>query len=96
MPKFLLAALLALFSAAAFAAVEANEASQAQLESLKGVGPGVSDRILEARKAGPFQDWADFLGRVKGVGEVTAARLSKAGLTVNGSAYSARPQAVEK
>ncbi len=90
------AALLALCAAAAFAAVEANDATQAQLESLKGVGPTVSDRILEARKAGRFQDWSDFLARVKGVGEVTAARLSKAGLTVNGAAYSPRPQAAEK
>jgi competence protein ComEA len=94
--KRLLATLLALFSAAAFAAVEANDATQAQLESLKGVGVTVGERILEARQAGRFQDWSDFLARVKGVGEVTAARLSKAGLTVNGAPYSPRPQAAEK
>ncbi len=86
--KSLLALLLALFALSAHAAVEANEATQAQLETVKGIGPGVSERILEARKASRFEDWNDFLARVKGVGEVTAARLSKGGLTVNGRPYS--------
>ena len=37
--KKILAALAALFAAAAFAAVDANKATQAELEAVKGIGP---------------------------------------------------------
>ena len=80
-------ALLALLSAAAFAAVDVNHASQAELESVKGIGPSMSTRMLEARKAAPFADWADLRSRVKGVGEASAAKFSADGLTVNGKPY---------
>ena len=39
------------------------------------------------RQRAPFKDWRDFIGRVGGVGEKTAARLSREGLTVNGAAF---------
>ncbi len=81
--------LLALCSAAQ-AAPDVNQASQAELESLPGIGPGASTRILEERQKGPFKDWADLMRRVKGLRETSAARLSLAGLTVNGQRYPAR------
>lgn len=74
-------------SSPAFAAVDVNKADQATLESVKGIGPGVSTRILDERKKAPFKDWGDLVDRVKGVGEGNAARFSKEGLTVNGSAF---------
>lgn len=67
-------------------AVDANRASQAELESVKGIGPALSERILQARREAPFVDWADFTARVKGT---NAARLAKAGLTVGGPASAA-------
>jgi len=68
MLKKILAGLLAFIAAAAFAAVDVNKASQAELEAIKGIGPAISGKILEARKASPFKDWQDLIDRVKGVG----------------------------
>lgn len=87
MLKTLFAALLALFATAALAAVDANKASQAELEAVKGIGPIVSTFIVGERKKGEFKDWTDFVTRVKGVGDRSAAKFSEGGLTVNGAAY---------
>ena len=87
--KFISAAILALASAAAFAATDVNKASQAELEAVKGIGPNMATRILDARKAGSFNNWADLQGRVKGVGDGNARKFSADGLTVNGQAYAA-------
>lgn len=85
--KFISTAILCLASAAAFAATDVNKASQAELEAVKGIGPGMATRILEARKTGTFNNWADLQGRVKGVGDGNARKFSADGLTVNGQAY---------
>lgn len=68
----------------AFAQVDVNKADAAALDSIKGIGPAKSSAILEERKKGEFKDWADFEQRVKGIGGKNAARLSEAGLQVNG------------
>ena len=70
----------------AFAQVDVNKADAAALDSVKGVGPSMSKAILEERSKGEFKDWADFQKRVKGVGDKKAAKLSEAGLQVNGQA----------
>lgn len=86
--KKLLTLLLALFAAAAFAAVDVNKATQADLESIKGIGPVISTKILDERKkGGPFKDWDDVIARVKGIGEGNAAKFSGDGLTVNGATF---------
>lgn len=86
----LLAGLLFLgLGAPAWAAPEVNQASLAELESLPGIGPGTSGRILEERQKDSFKDWADLIRRVKGLGSASAAKLSAAGLTVNGVSYTA-------
>ena len=87
MIKRLLAALFALIAATAFAAVDVNKATQAELESIKGVGPAISGKILDERKKSPFKDWADMVDRVKGVGDGNAAKFSTEGLTVNGQGF---------
>ena len=69
-------------AALAGASVDANVASQAELEAVRGVGPGLAEAILAERRKAPFRDWPDFVARVKGVGAASAARLSAAGLTV--------------
>jgi competence protein ComEA len=87
--RILAAILLAAFALSAHAAVDANQANQAELESVKGIGPGLSGKILEARKASAFKDWTDLVDRVGGIGPGNAARFSQAGLTVNKVAYHA-------
>jgi len=88
MLKKIAAALAAMvFAVASFAAVDVNKGSAADLDGLKGVGPAMSARIIEARKQGQFKDWADFMQRVKGVKDKKAAKLSGEGLTVNGESF---------
>ena len=91
MLKKILAAILALSAALAFAAVDANKATQAELESVKGIGPAIATKILDERKKGSFKDWKDMVDRVKGVGEGNAAKFSTEGLTVNGAAFAGAP-----
>ena len=82
------AALLALAcSAGAALALDVNTANEAELDSLRGLGPASTARILQARSAGPFADWADLMQRVKGIKPASARRLSQAGLTVNGQPF---------
>lgn len=85
--KKFVAALALLSAAVSFAAVDANKGSAADLDGLKGVGPSLSKRILDARKDGEFKDWPDLMSRVKGVKEKAAAKLSAEGLTVNGKSF---------
>ena len=87
MLKKLLALCLAFFAAVAFAAVDVNKATQAELDGIKGIGPSIAGKILDARKTGPFKDWGDLVERVKGIGEGNAAKFSAEGLTVNGAAF---------
>jgi competence protein ComEA len=94
----LIVACLAAFALNAFAAVEINRASRAELETVKGIGPGLSAKIMKEREAGEFKDWADMVKRVPGVGAASADKLSKAGLTVGGSGFDAKamPQEASK
>jgi competence protein ComEA len=92
--RHLIAIVFALFTLSAFAAgVDANSASRADLETVKGIGPGLSGKIIEARKAGNFKDWSDLVDRVGGIGPGNAAKFSQAGLTVGGAAYEAKAAA---
>jgi competence protein ComEA len=83
----LVAALTALLAAAACAAADVNRASQAELESVKGIGPALSTVIVGERRHGEFASWADLMRRVRGMSAASAERFSRAGLTVNGKAY---------
>jgi competence protein ComEA len=88
MLKKILAIMAMLFAAASWAAVDANKASDAELDAVRGVGPSLSKRIIEERKkGGDFKDWPDLMSRVKGVKEKAAAKLSAEGLTVNGQSF---------
>ena len=85
--KLMLAiAVLVASTGLAFAQVDVNKADAAALDGVKGVGPSMSKAIMDERSKGEFKDWADFQKRVKGVGEKKAAKLSEAGLQVNGKA----------
>lgn len=87
MLKKILAFAAMLYAVASFAAVDANRATAAELDGVKGVGPATSQLIVAERAKAPFKGWDDFIARVKGVGASRAARLSAEGLTVNGLAY---------
>jgi CrcB protein len=78
-----------MFAFAAFAAVDVNKGTEADLDGIRGVGPTMSKRILDARKEGEFKSWDDFMARVKGVKAKKAAKLSADGLTVNGEPFNA-------
>ncbi|MGH6625919.1 MAG: helix-hairpin-helix domain-containing protein [Burkholderiaceae bacterium] len=96
MLKKVLAFVAMLYAAASFAAVDVNKATAAELDGIKGIGPGISGKIVEERKKGSFKDWNDFISRVQGVGETNAAKYSAEGLTVNGAAFKAAAPAAKK
>jgi competence protein ComEA len=87
MLKKILAIVAMLYAAASFAAVDVNKATAAELDGIKGIGPGISSKIIDERKKGSFKDWNDFITRVQGVGEGNAARFSAEGMTVNGAGF---------
>ncbi|MFZ4650315.1 MAG: ComEA family DNA-binding protein [Rubrivivax sp.] len=93
MKRILVTLLLAACAAAAplaFAGsspVDVNKASQAELETVKGIGPAMSAKILAARKSGEFKGWDDLVDRVGGLGPGNARRMSDAGLRVAGDSY---------
>ena len=91
-----LAALSVLCAAAVFAEpVDVNRATLAQIEAVRGIGPSIAAALIDERGKAPFSDWADLIGRVKGMGAANAARMSAEGLTVNGSVFTP-PQARPK
>jgi competence protein ComEA len=80
-----------LFAGVALAATDVNRATLAELESVKGIGPGLASKIMKAREAGTFSGWPDLVERVAGVGPGNAMRFSQAGLTVGGAPYAQEP-----
>lgn len=79
----------------AFAAVEANQASPTELQTVRGIGPSLSTKIVQARKTAAFKNWTDMVERVQGVGPASAARLSQAGLTVAGATFTPAAKTAE-
>ncbi len=72
----LFAALMA-YAGIAFAAVNINSATQAQLETLDGVGPVKAQAIIDYRKKnGPFKSIED-VKKVDGVGDATFDKIKK-------------------
>lgn len=89
--KKLLALASTLSLTVCLAAPDFNQATEAELDSIKGIGPGTSRKILDERKKADFKDWHDFIARVPGIGPSKAKRFSNDGLTVNGLTYQAKP-----
>jgi competence protein ComEA len=88
MLKKILAVMVMMYAAVSFAAVDVNKATAAELDSIKGIGPAISAKILdEKKKGGNFKDWNDLVTRVSGVGEGNAAKFSAEGLTVGGASF---------
>lgn len=83
--KYLLSLLLTALATCHALALEINQATAPQLETIKGIGPVTSQAIMDARKDKPFSSWADLQARIKGVGTNTAKKWSDQGLTVQGA-----------
>ncbi len=83
------AALLCLCTSAF--ALDINQANEAELDSIKGMGSSLSTKVLTARTQGPFKDWADLMQRVSGIRQNKAQQFSAQGLTVNGQPFGAKP-----
>ena len=97
MIKRIVAGLLVAFAVVCLAAsVDANQATQAELESIQGIGPSIAAKILDERRKGAFKDWQDLIDRVNGVGQSNAAKFSAQGLTINGAAYRGAKPAAKK
>lgn len=68
------------------AAVDANTATREELQTIKGIGPAMSGRIIaERERGGPFRSPQDLDVRVKGIGEATLRRMRDSGLVVGRS-----------
>lgn len=87
MLKSILAVALAVVTTLSIAAVDVNKANVADLDSIKGIGPGTSSKVMKAREQADFKDWNDLIQRVGGIGPKKAVQLSNNGLTVNGQTY---------
>ncbi len=92
MKKLLLGLLLSfLFSITAWAAVDLNTATSAELQKVRGIGPAKAKAIVEHReKNGPFKS-VDELDNVKGFGKASVGKL-RGDLTVGGKAEAAKPE----
>jgi competence protein ComEA len=69
-------------------ALEINQATEAELDNLRGLGPAFTRRVMAARSQQPFKDWPDLMRRVSGMGPRVAQKLSEQGLTVQGQVLS--------
>ena len=69
-------------------ALEINQANEAELDSIKGMGPAMTRKVLNARAEKPFINWKDLMSRVTGMGKNKAQQFSDQGVLVNGLAFS--------
>ena len=64
-------------------AADVNLASHFQLETTRGIGQHMAERIIAERTAhGVFTSWEDFSTRVKGVGDKKLKIMQDDGLTL--------------
>ncbi len=76
-------AALVLSAPVAWASINPNQATPAELESIRGIGPSMSARIVaERQKNGPFKSPQDFARRVPGVGPKKLKAFQEAGLQI--------------
>lgn len=89
--KLLLCALV-IWSPLTWAKVDINQADVAALDSIRGIGPSMSRKILAERENGTFKSWNDLMTRIPGIKDKAASNLSTQGLTVNGNSFPVTPQ----
>ena len=79
------------FASSAAFALDINLANEAELDSVKGMGPALSAKVLKARAQRPFTNWTDLMKRVSGIRDNKAQQFSQQGLTVNGQVFVTSP-----
>jgi competence protein ComEA len=89
--KYLCLLSLLFLAHSTFAAIDVNKADSPALQTVKGIGQRLASDILREREKGRFNDWADLIARVKGIGKRNASKLSQQGLTVNKGSFSQEP-----
>ena len=87
----LLSSVVALMCCNTALALDINQANEAELDSVKGMGPALSAKVLNARSQRPFKDWQDLMQRVSGIRQNKAQQFSEQGLTVDGQAFAKKP-----
>ena len=87
----LLSSAIALMCCNTALALDINQANEAELDSVKGMGPALSAKVLKARAQGPFKDWHDLMQRVSGIRQNKAKQFSEQGLTVDGQTFAKKP-----
>ena len=93
-PKKTAVLVTGLFAGLTWSQVELNQATEIDLDGLKGFGPAMTRQVMSERAQLPFKDWADFRHRIKGLGPHKAAQLSAQGARVNGKPYEAKGAAL--
>ena len=88
LPKTTAVWVTSFFAGLTWAQTELNQATEIDLDGLKGLGPAMTRRVLNERQKGPFQDWQDAMSRIPGMGPKKAASLSGQGLRVQSKSYS--------
>ncbi len=78
-----------MFALPAFAAVDLNNATQAELETVKGVGPAKAKAIIEYRKKNGNFKSVDDLDKVPGFGKKTVDSVRKEIVVGNAKAAAA-------
>ena len=68
-------------------ALEINQANEAELDSIKGMGPAMTRKLLIARAEKIFTNWKDLMSRVAGIGKAKAQQFSDQGVLVNGQGF---------
>ena len=68
-------------------ALEINQANEAELDSIKGMGPAMTRRVLIARAEKNFTNWKDLMSRVAGIAKAKAQQFSDQGVLVNGQSF---------
>ena len=68
-------------------ALEINQANEAELDSIKGMGPAMTRKVLIARAEKIFTNWKDLMSRVAGIGKAKAQQFSDQGILVNGQSF---------
>jgi competence protein ComEA len=71
----ILASVVAFSTHPAFAAVDINTATAAQLESVNGIGPKKAEAIIEYRKKNGHFKSVDELENVKGLGKASIDKM---------------------
>ncbi|MFJ3463812.1 ComEA family DNA-binding protein [Achromobacter spanius] len=75
-------------------AVDINQATAAQLEGVRGIGPRTAAIIVREReRGGVFESLDDLTERVRGIGQKKAQALQAAGLTIGAAGAAGAPGA---